>query len=109
MNDIMNKLDRIFFDFIFGLVLPIFGFEVAVWLTFVNGSSEKTIFISALLTFSAGIVISLLIRFILKPDIFKIPVPVLILVYLFYNVCILGFFMGVPVFNLAAGALAGYY
>jgi hypothetical protein len=109
MNDIMNKLDRIFFDFMFGLVLPIFGFEVAVWLTFVNDSSERTIFISALLTFSAGIVISLLIRFILKPDIFKMPVPVLILVYLFYNVCILGFFMGVPVFNLAAGALAGYY
>jgi hypothetical protein len=109
MNDIMNKIDRIFFDFIFGLVLPIFGFEVAVWITFVNGSSEKTIFISALLAFSAGIIISLLIRFILKPDIYKIPVAALILVYLFYNVCILGFFMGVPVFNLAAGALAGYY
>jgi hypothetical protein len=109
MNDIMNKIDRIFFDFVFGLVLPIFGFEVAVLLTFVIGSSEKTIFISALLAFSAGIVISLLIRFILKPDVYKMPVLVLILFYLFYNVCILGFFMGVPVFNLAAGALAGYY
>jgi hypothetical protein len=109
MNDIMNKIDRIFFDFMFGLVLPVFGFEVAVWLTFVSGSAERTIFISALLAFSVGIFISLLIRFILKPDNYKIPVPVLILVYLFYNVCILGFFMGVPVFNLAAGALAGYY
>lgn len=109
MFDIMDRTDRIFFNFLFGFVLPLFGFEAAVWFAFVNGYAEKAIFHSALLGFSVGLVISLLIWFILKPDVYKMPVPVLILVYLFYNVCILGFFMGVPVFNLAAGALAGYY
>jgi hypothetical protein len=105
----MSKTDRIFFNFLFGLVLPLFGFEVAVWIAFVSSSPEKTIFTAALLGFSVGLTVSLLVRFILKPDVYKLPIPVLILIYLFYNICILGFFMGVPVFNLAAGALAGYY
>jgi hypothetical protein len=107
--DIMSKTDRIFFNFLLGFVLPLFGFEVAIWIAFVNSSAEKTIFTAALLGFSVGLVVSLLIRFILKPDVYKLPIPILILTYLFYNICILGFFMGVPVFNLAAGALAGYY
>ena len=109
MFDIMDKTDRIFFNFLFGFVLPLFGFEAAVWFAFVNGAAEKTIFHSALLGFSVGLVVSLLIRFILKPDIYKFPIWILILVYIFYNICIFGFFMGVPVFNLATGALAGYY
>ena len=107
--DIMDKTDRLFFNFLFGLVLPLLGFEIALWLAFVNSSAEKAIFTVALSGFSIGLVLSLLILFILKPDIFKLPVPVLILVYLFYNICIFGFFMGVPVFNLVTGALAGYY
>lgn len=108
-NYILDKTDRIFFNFLFGFVLPVFGFEIAVWIAFVNGPVEKAIKIAALLGFSVGLVISLLIRFILKPDIYKLPLPVLILIYLFYNVCIFGFFMGVPVFNLVTGGLAGYY
>ena len=109
MFDIMDRTDRIFFNFLFGFVLPLFGFEVAVWLAFVIGFNEKAIFHSALLGFSAGLVLSLLIGFVLKPDIYRLRLPVLILIYLFYNVCIFGFFMGVPVFNLVTGALAGYY
>lgn len=107
--DIMDKTDRLLFNFLFGLVLPLLGFEAALWLAFVTSSPEKAIFTAALSGFSIGLALSLLIWFILKPDIYKLPVPVLILVYLFYNICIFGFFMGVPVFNLAAGALAGYY
>jgi hypothetical protein len=107
--DIMEKTDRIFFNFLFGMVLPLLGFEGAVWIAFVCGPNETVIKTAALLGFSVGIVCSLMIWFIFKPDVFKLPVPVLILIYLFYNICILGFFMGVPVFNLVAGALAGYY
>lgn len=107
--DIMEKTDRLLFNFLFGLVLPLLGFEVAIWVTFVTSSADKTIITAALSGFTLGLVISLLIMFLLKPDIFKIPVPVLIFVYLFYNIFIFGFFMGVPVFNLVAGALAGYY
>jgi len=107
--DIMSKTDRIFFNFLFGFVLPLIGFEAAVWIAFESGSSEKAIAAAALLGFIVGLVVSLLIWFIFKPDIYKLPIPLLILVYLFYNICILGFFMGVPVFNLAMGALAGYY
>ena len=34
---------------------------------------------------------------------------VLTMIYLFYSVCVFGFFMGVPIFNLAVGALAGIF
>jgi hypothetical protein len=107
--DLMSKTDRIFFNFLFGFVLPLIGFEAAVWIAFISGSSEKAIANAALLGFVVGLVVSLLIWFIFKPGIYKLPIPLLILVYLFYNICILGFFMGVPVFNLATGAIAGYY
>jgi hypothetical protein len=107
--DLMRRTDSIFFNFLFGFVLPLIGFEAAVWIAFESGSSEKAIATAALLGFVVGLVVSLLIWFIFKPDIYKLPIPLLILVYLFYNTCILGFFMGVPVFNLATGAIAGYY
>jgi ABC-type Fe3+ transport system permease subunit len=107
--DIMDKTDRLLFNFLFGLVLPLLGFEVAIWFAFEISSAEKAIATAALIGFSIGLAVSLLIWFIFKPDIYKLPVLMLILIYLFYNICIFGFFMGVPVFNLVAGALAGYY
>lgn len=30
-------------------------------------------------------------------------------IYLFYNICVYGFFMGFPVFNVLLGLIAGYY
>ena len=40
---------------------------------------------------------------------FLIHKSVLILIYLFYSVCVFGFFMGVPVFNVFVGMFAGVY
>ncbi|HZL76630.1 MAG TPA: hypothetical protein VFB97_02905, partial [Bacteroidales bacterium] len=77
--DIMSKTDRIFFNFLFGFVLPLIGFEAAVWIAFESGSSEKAIAAAALLGFIVGLVVSLLIWFIFKPDIYKLPIPLLIL------------------------------
>ncbi|MGA1976603.1 MAG: hypothetical protein ABSG89_01970 [Bacteroidales bacterium] len=106
---IQDKLDRIFFNLLFGIAIPLFCFMLSIWISFILKTGEKTIIISALISFTAGLVTTLIVWLIIKPDIYRIPVPVLILIYVFYNICILGFFMIVPVFNLAAGALAGYY
>ena len=40
---------------------------------------------------------------------FDLPVWILAGIYLFYSICIYGFFMGFPVFNLLMGIIAGYY
>jgi len=34
---------------------------------------------------------------------------ILVMIYLFYSMCVFGFFMGVPIFNLAVGAIAGIF
>lgn len=40
---------------------------------------------------------------------YQLPIWFIVGIYLFYNVCIFGFFMGFPVFNLLMGIPAGYY
>lgn len=108
-GNLTERLDRIFFGFLFGSAIPVFCFEMGVWISFSLTTNERIIMISALGGLAAGIIISLLVFKIFHPDTFGLRVPLLVIIYLFYNVCILGFFMGVPVFNLVAGVLAGYY
>ena len=40
---------------------------------------------------------------------YELPIGFIVGIYLFYNVCVFGFFMGFPVFNVLAGIPAGYY
>ncbi len=57
----------------------------------------------------AGLLLDLLFlrRWVRKA--YSLPVVPFVLVYLFYNVCLLGFFMGVPVVNVLMGLVGGYY
>ncbi|MBN1996961.1 hypothetical protein JW935_05370 [candidate division KSB1 bacterium] len=40
---------------------------------------------------------------------FDLPQRILVFIYIFYNICIYGFFMGFPVFNMVTGIVAGCY
>ena len=40
---------------------------------------------------------------------YELPVWFIAGIYLFYNICIYGMFMGFPVFNVIMGIVAGYY
>lgn len=102
-------IERIFFGLIFGGSVPLLNALMALWISFMFTSNEKTIMIATFSGLAAGIVISLIIWILIKPDVYNLPRAILVLTYLFYNVCIFGFFMGVPVFNVIPGFIAGYY
>ena len=103
------RFDKLLFSVLFGIVIPILFFIIFWWGTFIFTDNHKVIIIAALSGLGIGILISLLIKFIRKPDIYSISVSVLILVYLFYNGILFTMFMGLPVFHPVLGVVAGYY
>jgi len=103
------RFDKLLFSVLFGIAIPILCFIIFWWGTFLFTNNQQTIKIAALSGLGIGILISLLIKFIRKPDIYSISVSVLILVYLFYNGILFTMFMGLPVFHPVLGVIAGYY
>ena len=92
----------------FGAVFPIFFF-LAFWWISIGLVSEWLVPLCALFGLAAGLLADLVFfrkNFI---AVFNIRAVWLTAIFVFYSVCTFGFFMGVPVFNLAPGILAGYY
>jgi hypothetical protein len=105
----MIRFERLIFKVLFGMVIPVFCFLFFWWTTLLFTRNEKTIAIVSLSGLCLGLIIDFLIYYFFKPDIFKLSKPILIIIYLFYNAWLFGFFMGVPVFHLAFGIIAGFY
>ena len=103
------RFDKLLFSVLFGIVMPILCFIIFWWGTFIFTDNHKVIIIAALSGLGIGILISLLMKLIRKPDIYSVSIPELILVYLFYNGVLFTMFMGIPVFHLVLGVIAGYY
>jgi hypothetical protein len=105
----MIRFDRLIFKLLFGLAIPVLCFLIFWWTTLIFTQNEKIIMIVSLSGLCLGLLIDFLIILFFKPDIFKLSKPVLVIIYLFYNAWLFGFFMGVPVFHLALGIIAGFY
>ncbi|MCX6329121.1 MAG: hypothetical protein NTZ85_06350 [Bacteroidia bacterium] len=105
----MIRFDRLIFKLLFGLAIPVLCFLIFWWTTLIFTQNEKIIMIVSLSGLCLGLLIDFLIILFFKPDIFKLSKPVLVIIYLFYNAWLFGFFMGVPVFHLALGVIAGFY
>ena len=105
----MIRFERLIFNVLFGMVIPVFCFLIFWWTTFLFTQNEKIIIIVSLSGLCLGLIIDFLIFYFFKPDIFKLSKPILVIIYLFYNAWLFGFFMGVPVFHLALGIIAGFY
>jgi hypothetical protein len=103
------KPDLLLFNGLFGLVLPVLCFLMFWWGSLLFTNEERTIGIIAVTGLGIGTIISIIIRLIRKFDIYRLSVPILVMVYLFYNIGMFGFFMGVPVFHLVLGPIAGFY
>ena len=105
----MEKADKWIFGIVFGAVIPVFTFLLFWWSSMLFIENEKDVMIIAL----GGLLFGLLIDFMIKRfqgiNYFKISLKVLTGVYIFYSVCLFGFFMGVPVFHPILGIIAGYY
>lgn len=104
----MNKKEKIIFTIIFGAVVPITMF-LAAWWGSVGHIEEQDIFKYALIGFILGLAIDQLFLKKFISDFYRVPTWLSIVIYIFYSICIFGFFMGVPVFNLILGYFAGCY
>lgn len=105
----MRRIDHIIFNTLFGMVIPIAGFLLFWWGALLFTREDKNIAISALSGLILGLLIYAIIRRFWKYDVFHLYNNILISVYLFYSIGMFGFFMGVPVFQLVLGVIAGYY
>lgn len=105
----MEKADKWILGIVFGAVIPISTFLLFWWSSLPFIKNNEVVMIIAI----CGLLFGLLIDFILKRflgiNFFKISLKVLIGVYIFYSVCLFGFFMGVPIFHPILGIIAGYY
>jgi hypothetical protein len=105
----MIRFERLIFNVLFGMVIPALCFLGCWGISFLFTRNEKIIIIVSLSGLCLGLIIDFLVYSFLKPDIFRLSKPILIIIYLFYNTWLFGFFMGVPVFHLALGIIAGFY
>jgi len=104
----MNKVETMVMALVFGAVLPIFLF-LAGWWSSIGLVSDNLIFIIALTCLSLGIVIDILFLKEWLRNVYNTNWKLLIIIFLFYSICTFGFFMGVPVFNLMIGIMAGIF
>jgi hypothetical protein len=105
----MKNIDKIFIGILIGSVFPLLLSLLSVILWFyINRNTELV-----LIYLSIGLVLGFIIDFkFLKTWIIKryeLPLWFIIGMYIFYNIEIYGFFMGVPVVNILMGLIAGYY
>ena len=104
----MSRIDRFIFTVIYGGVMPVFLF-LAFWWSTIKIIPEKYIFIFTFSGIILGLVFDALYLKKIMKNIFDVNIIFPLLVFLFYSVCVYGFFMGVPVFNAVMGLIAGRY
>lgn len=105
----MNKTTKTLFEIIVGGALPVFFF-LLFWFTSVCFTDNiKTVAILALSGLTIGLVLALMASFYWKLDVFLLSPWVMLTVYIFYSLCMFGFFMGVPLLHPMLGLIAGAY
>lgn len=104
----INRLEMILYKIMIWGVVPTILF-LAGWWSSIGLQDNDAIFSIAMGGLGLGILIDAVV---LKPKLKSIETlktSTLMMIYVFYSIMVLGFFMGVPVFNLALGILAGRF
>lgn len=105
MKNFEKRINGLIIGSIFPLSLGLLS--VTIWMLLDKTESRPLLYLAI------GLLIGLLIDLkFLKGWIrqrFHLPIWIIALIYLVYNVFVYGFFMGLPVFNIFLGLLAGYY
>jgi hypothetical protein len=103
----MSKFEKLFFGLILGAIFPLIGFLAGWWSTS-QYLSNVWVFAIALIGLALGLVVD---AFFLKKWLAKALDMALVIwmaVFFFYAICVFGFFMGVPVVNVALALPAGW-
>ena len=107
--DLMKRFEKTISGLIIGGAFPLLCGLLSVIAWFYLDKSENRPVIYLIAGLLLGLIIDL--KF-LKGWIkhrFDLPLWYIAGIYIFYNICIYGFFMGFPVFNALLGLIAGYY
>ncbi len=104
----MYKLEKVFLFLILGAIPPLIGF-LAGWFITSQLLSDWKVILAAGCGGALGLVVDafFLKRWIQKA--FQSDLKIWMSILVFYSICVFGFFMGVPVFNLALAIPAGFY
>ena len=92
----------------FGVLPPLLCFLAGWWGSVFHVTEENVIWY-ALGGLMLGLALDALFLRRIVRSAYRLPWCVPIFMYLFYSVGMFGFFMGVPLFNVLLGALAGFY
>ena len=104
----MSKVESIFVGLIIGPVLPIVLFLAGWWIS-LSFVTDWTVFVFGLIGLGIGFIVDLIFLKQWISRAYMWQTKVLAGVYIFYSVGVFGFFMGVPIFNLAVGIMAGIF
>lgn len=102
----MGKFDNIFAGMVLGFIIPVVSFCGFWWGSFAIGLDVKVWAITGIIV---GILIDVVFLGKLLPKFYYLGKLTLLALYAAYSIGIFGFFMGVPVFNIIPGVLAGTY
>ena len=102
----MKKIDIAAGSVFFGFILFITFFCAGWWLGLLPGANVQ---VGCALGAAAGVLLNILFLRRIVWRQFAMPSAVLAAVCVLYSIGIFGFFMGVPVFNVLVGLIAGWY
>jgi len=101
-------IERLFLMVVIGFMFPIL-FGLVGWWGSIPFVPEKSIIFFALGGFMLGVLLDMVFLRYWTRNALRLPLIWPVLVYMFYSVGMLGFFMGVPAFNVVMGPVGGYY
>ena len=96
----MRTVEKALIGVFLGLTFPTIGFIAGWWATY-SFLPDLLIILSALAGLLIGIIVDVICLKKWVNRAYSLDLKVWMAVYLFYAICMYGFFMGVPVFHLA--------
>ena len=108
VDSLLAGTERLFLLLMIGL-LPVVVLFLLGWWGSLYITSEENIKFFAMGGLMLGLLIDILFlrRWVRKA--YSLPVGWFVVFYLFYSVCMFGFFMGMPLLNVLMGLVGGYY
>jgi len=104
----INRLEMILYKLFFWGCVPLSLFLIGWWSS-ISLKDNQEIFSIAFAGMGLGVLIDALFLKSKLKSLETLQTPILMGVYVFYSIMVLGFFMGVPVFNVLLGILAGRF
>lgn len=105
MKNLEKKIDGLVIGSLFPLSMGLLA--VTLWFLFDKSESRPIIYVAAGLLLGAIIDLKFLKGWVNSR--YHWPLWIVASIYIVYNALVYGFFMGLPVFNVFLGVLAGYY